>query len=352
MSLQTIEWVNEAAKLIDQTRLPDRLEYIYAKDIKTMWRAIKTLQVRGAPALGAAAALGMYLGVMGSRARDFESFSRDLDRSARYIASSRPTARNLFWAIERICRLALKNKDKDVPRLKRLILDEAKAIIEEDKVICRRIGYHGDRLIKDNDSILTVCNTGILATIDYGTALGVVYRAKEEGKNVKVYSCETRPVLQGARLTTWELRQKGINVTMICDNMAATLMQQGKVDKVIAGADRIASNGDTANKIGTYNLAVLASFHKIPFYIAAPLSTFDLSIRSGRDIPIEERDPQELTELYFKKPIAAKGINFYNPAFDVTPAALITAIITQKGIIKPPFKENIRRQFSGHDADK
>lgn len=342
MHIQTIEWVNNAAKLIDQTRLPEKLEYIYAKDAATMYRAIKSLQVRGAPALGAAAALGVYLGIRNSKAKDFDGFVKDLDRASGYIASSRPTARNLFWAIERICRLVLKNKDKQVGLIKELVLKEALAIIAEDKVICRRIGYWGNSLIKHNDAVLTICNTGILATIDYGTALGVIYRAKEEGKHVRVYSCETRPILQGARLTTWELKQKGVNVTMICDNMAATLMRQKKVDKIIVGADRIAANGDTANKIGTYNLAVLAHFHKIPFYVAAPASTFDLTAKTGKDIPIEERDYRELTELYFKKPVAAAGIHYYNPAFDVTPQALITAIVTEKGIIRRPFNKNIR----------
>ncbi len=343
MNIQTIEWRNNLAKLIDQTVLPAQLKFIYAHDARTMFRAIKTLQVRGAPALGAAAALGVYLGIRNSKASAFDAFARDLDRAARYIASSRPTARNLFWGIERVARVALLNKDRDIRSIKQLMLKEALKIIAEDKVICRRIGYFGNSIIRRRDVVLTICNTGILATIDYGTALGVIYRATEEGKHVKVYSCETRPILQGARLTTWELKQKGVPVTMICDNMAATLLQHKKVNKVIVGADRIAANGDTANKIGTYSLAVLASFHKIPFYVAAPLSTFDASIKSGKEIPIEERDPKELTELYFKRPIAAAGIDHYNPAFDVTPHSLITGIITEKGIIRKPFDANIRK---------
>lgn len=343
MYIQTIKWEKNAVKLIDQTRLPEKLVYIYARDALAMFKAIKTLQIRGAPALGAAAALGVYLGIKDSKAKNFSLFAKDLDKVSKFIASSRPTARNLFWAIERIGRVAVKNKNKEVPVIKQLIIKEAQAIMAEDKIMCRRIGYFGNALIKRNDIVLTLCNAGILATIDYGTALGVIYRAKEEGKNVKVYSCETRPILQGARLTTWELKQKGVPVTMICDNMAATLMQQKRINKVIVGADRIAANGDTANKIGTYNLAVLARFHKIPFYVAAPTSTFDTAIKSGKDIPIEERDSKELTELYFKKPIAAKGINFYNPAFDVTPHSLITAIITEKGVIRAPFNTNIHQ---------
>ncbi len=319
MNLQTIEWSKNKIKLIDQTRLPVKLEYIYIDNLKSLWQAIKTMKVRGAPALGAAAGLGIYLGIKDSKAKNFAGFNRQLDKAARYIASSRPTARNLFWGIERMCSAATRNKNKPLSNIKKILFKEAQSIINEDKVSCRRIGYYGARLIKNNDAVLTICNAGILATIDYGTALGVIYRAKEEGKKIKVFSCETRPMLQGARLTAWELKQKGIDVTMICDNMAATLMAQGKINKVIAGSDRIAANGDAANKIGTYSLAVLARYHKIPFYIAAPKSTFDLTIKSGRDIPIEERNAAELTRLFFNKPIAPKGVKVFNPAFDVTP---------------------------------
>jgi methylthioribose-1-phosphate isomerase len=243
--------------------------------------------------------------------------------------------------------VAVRNKDKPLSYIKRLILDEALKIIEEDRRASRKIGYYGAKLLKNNDRVLTICNAGILATIDYGTALGVIYRADEEGKAIKVFACETRPMLQGARLTTWELNKKGIDVTLICDNMAATLMQQGKITKVIAGADRIAANGDTANKIGTHSLSVLAQHHKIPFYIASPSSTFDAKIKSGKDIPIEERNIREVTELFFKKPITTKNIKVFNPAFDVTPHNLIAAIITDKGIIRPPYYRNIRKIISG-----
>jgi len=341
MDLRTIEWKNNGIKIIDQTKLPGELKYMHIKDLKSLFRAIKELKVRGAPALGAAAAWGIYLGIKNSRAGNFGEFSRELHKAARYIASSRPTARNLFWGIERMCSAALKNKHKPISAIKRLLFKEAQKIIEEDRLTCRRIGRYGAKLIKDKDTILTICNAGILATIDYGTALGVIYKAKQGGKRLKVYACETRPLLQGARLTAWELKKKGIDVTLICDNMAATLMQQGKINKVIAGADRIAAGGDAANKIGTYNLAVLCHYHNIPFYIAAPHSTFDLTIKTGRDIPIEERKAQEVTELFFKRPITAKGIKVFNPAFDVTPHNLITAIITDKGVIRPPYKENI-----------
>ncbi len=341
MDIRTIEWKNNSIKIIDQTQLPAKLEYLYIKDLKTLWMAIKALKVRGAPALGAAAALGIYLGIKDSRARNFGEFKQELHKTARYIGSSRPTARNLFWGIERMCNVAVRNKNKPLSAIKTLLFKETQKIIEEDRFSCRRIGQNGAKLIKDKDTILTICNAGILATIDYGTALGVIYRAKQAGKRLKVCACETRPLLQGARLTAWELNKKGIDVTLICDSMAATLMQQGKIDKVIAGADRIAANGDTANKIGTYNLAVLSHYHKIPFYIAAPFSTFDLRLKTGRDIPIEERREEEITELFSKKPIAAKGTRVFNPAFDVTPHNLITAIITDKGVIRPPYRRNI-----------
>jgi len=343
MDIRTIEWKNDRIKIIDQTKLPEELEYVYIKDINSLWRAIRTMRIRGAPALGAAAALGAYLGIKDSQAKDFKQFAEDLDKVMKYIASSRPTARNLFWALERIGSIIVRNKEKPIFEIKKLILKEGRMIIEEDRVSCRKISYFGTRFIKNNDAILTICNAGILATIDYGTALGVIYRADREGKNIKVFACETRPMLQGARLTTWELKRKGIDVTLICDNMAATLMRQGKINKVIVGADRIAANGDAANKIGTYNLAVLSCYHKIPFYIAAPVSTFDFKIKTGKDISIEQRPENEVRELFFKQPIAARNIKVFNPAFDVTPHNLITAIITNRGIIKPPYRKNIAK---------
>jgi len=343
MEIRTIEWKDNAIKLIDQTRLPGELVSIYARDLKTLWMAIKELKVRGAPALGAAAGLGVYLGIKDSQAESFSDFKKELNEVIRYLGSSRPTARNLFWGLERMFQVAIANKNKPLSSIKELLFQEAQEIIEEDRVSCRKIGEFGAKLIKDNDVILTVCNAGILATIDYGTALGVIYRAQEQGKKLKVYACETRPLLQGARLTAWELEKKGVDVTLICDNMAATLMSQGKIKRVIAGADRIAANGDTANKIGTYSLAVLSHYHKIPFYIAAPESTFDLSIKTGKDIPIEQRDRQEVAELFFKKPVCKKSVKVFNPAFDVTPNKLISAIITDQGIIKPPYEKNIKK---------
>lgn len=339
--MRTIEWKGGAIKLIDQTKLPGEFQYRYIRDLKSLWQAIKVMQIRGAPALGAAAGLGVYLGIRDIEAKNFPQFEKELNQVIAYLASSRPTARNLFWALERMRGIVLKNKNKPLPDIKKVIFREADRIIEEDRRACRKIGYYGAKLIKKNDTILTICNAGILATIDYGTALGVIYRACEDGRQIKVFACETRPLLQGARLTAWELNKKGIDVTLICDSMAAALMQEGKINRVIAGADRIAKNGDTANKIGTYNLAVLSYYHKVPFYIAAPVSTFDLAIKNGRDIPIEQRIGTEVTELLFKRPIAAAGTRVFNPAFDVTPHNLISAIITDKGIIRPPYRKNI-----------
>lgn len=343
MDIKSIEWKNNRIKMIDQTRLPEKLVYLYITDIKNLWQGIRELKVRGAPALGAAACFGVYLGIKDSKAKNFAQFKNELEKIIKYLASSRPTAVNLFWGLERMRKAAYANQDKPVSKIKELLFKEAQDVFEEDRISCRNIGLFGARLIKNGDTILTVCNAGILATIDYGTALGVIYRAQEEKKKLKVFACETRPLLQGARLTTWELSKKGVDVTLNCDNMAATLMAQGKIDKVIAGADRIAANGDAANKIGTYSLAVLAKHHKIPFYIAAPASTFDLRIRSGKQIPIEQRKEEEITDLFFKRRMAAKGIKVFNPAFDVTTHDLISAIITDKGVIYPPYTVNIKK---------
>lgn len=343
MKLKTIEWSDGKIKIVDQTKLPQSLEYIFINNIKDLYFAIKELQVRGAPALGAAGALGVYLGIKDLMEKSFPGFSKKLDSVSSYLAASRPTARNLFWGIERVRNVALKNKTLNIEQIKGFILKEALNIIEEDKESCRKIGSYGSGLIKDGDTILTICNAGILATIDYGTALGVIYRAKEEGKRFKVYASETRPLLQGSRLTAWELKKNGVDVTVICDNMAAALMKEGKINCVIAGADRVALNGDSANKIGTYNLAVLSKYHSIPFYIAAPASTFDLSLKEGKGIIIEERNPEEVRFLLSRKMVAPSGIKVFNPAFDVTEHSLITAIITDKGTIRPPYIKNIRK---------
>ncbi len=340
--LPTIEWKDGRVRLIDQTRLPHKLVYIECGDTKTLWRAIKKLQVRGAPAIGIAASLGVVLGIRHSKAKDFGAFAKEMDGVIKYLGSARPTAVNLFWALERMRATALKNSKRPVGSIKKLLLKEALRVTEEDKAICRSMAKFGATLVKDGDTILTHCNAGALATADYGTALGVLYKAKEAGRRFKVYADETRPLLQGARLTTWELMKHGIDVTLICDNMAASLMAQGKIDKIFVGADRIASNGDAANKIGTYNLAVLANYHKIPFYVVAPISSFDFTIKSGKEIPIEERSHREVLEIGGKL-IAPRDAKAYNPAFDVTPNELISAIVTEKGIFRKPFKETLGR---------
>lgn len=342
MRIRTIDWKNNKIKLIDQTKLPAKLEYIYIDRLKDLRRAIKIMQVRGAPALGAAAALGVYLGVKDYTGRRWQGFERKLKEAAGYVAGARPTARNLFWGIERACAIALKNKKQPVIKIKQIILDEAKKIMQEDMVSCRRIGDYGAKLLRDNSTVLTICNAGILATIDYGTALGVIYRAKSKGKKIKVFSSETRPLLQGSRLTAWELHKQGIDVTLISDNCAAKLMADAKIDMVITGADRIAANGDCANKIGTLNLAVLAKYHNIPFYVAAPASTFDLQLKNGKGIKIEMRESKEVTMMLLKKAVAPEGAKVFNPAFDVTPSKLISAIITERGIIR----KNKRGRFS------
>ena len=348
MNIRTIDWKNNKVRIIDQTKLPFKLVYIDIDNLKSLWQAIKIMRVRGAPALGAAAGLGMYLGIKDYCGADWLGFSRRLNKAAKYIASSRPTARNLFWGIERVCLVAANNKKQPIAKIKKIILSEGKKIMQEDMASCRKIGAYGSKLLKDNSTVLTICNAGILATIDYGTALGVIYRAKEEGKKIKVFSCETRPLLQGARLSTWELHQQGVDVTMIADNTAAKLMGDGQVDLVITGADRIAANGDSANKIGTFSLAVLAKYHKIPFYIAAPQSTFDLTIKDKAGIQIEMRKPEEITSILFKKDIAPKKARVLNPAFDVTPHQLISGLITDKGIIRPPYFKNISKIFKAN----
>ncbi len=326
-------------ELIDQRLLPAKLKYAVCKTADDMWEAIKTLQVRGAPAIGVAGAYGVYLGVRDSKAKNYNAFRRDVDKTIRYLARSRPTARNLFWALERISEVVENNRDKTIIKLKENILREAHAILKEDKKICRDIGKNGAVLISKGTTILTHCNAGGLATADYGTALGVIFTAKNKIK--KVYVDETRPVLQGARLTAWELKKQGVRAILICDNMAASLMAEGEIDAVIVGADRIAANGDVANKIGTYGLAILASYHNIPFYVAAPISTFDLATLSGKDIVIEERNPMEVRKIG-KQYISPKDIEVRNPAFDVTPAKLVTAIITECGVIKSPGKKKIK----------
>jgi methylthioribose-1-phosphate isomerase len=345
MGIETIKWINGSARIIDQTLLPNKLEYIYCRDVKTMWQAIRCLSVRGAPAIGVAAAFGVLLGIQKFKGQDKFKFLKIFHETCDYLATSRPTAVNLFNMLDRMRAVVHRHPGVEVASLKKLLFNEAAAIFKDDQTVCRRMGDHGAKLIKKGMRCLTVCNAGALATVDYGTALGVFYSAKKQGKKFSVYSCETRPLLQGARLTCWELLRQKIDITLICDNMAASLMGKGQVDIIFAGADRIASNGDTANKIGTYMLAVLAGYHTVPFYIVAPRSTFDLAIKSGRQIPIEERKSDEVTHCAGIA-TAPKGVKVYNPAFDVTPADLITGIVTEYGIIRPPYLKNINSRLS------
>jgi len=347
MPVPTIEWEGDLdgrVKLIDQTRLPNEFRFAYCDTVEQLWQAIKVLKVRGAPAIGIAGAMGVVLGVRHSAAERFEPFFDDLQRATRYLGTSRPTAVNLFWALERMERTARDHADKPIPEIKRLLLEEARGIREEDRAMCRAIGAHGAELIHDGDGILTHCNAGGLATADYGTALAVMFKAHEQGKRIRVYADETRPLLQGARLTTWELMQAGIDVTLICDNMAALVMREARVQCAIVGADRIAANGDAANKIGTYGVAILAREHGLPFYVAAPSSTFDRTIPDGAHIPIEERGAEEVTQGFGRR-TAPEGVKVYSPAFDVTPARYIAAIITERGIIHQPDEEKISRMF-------
>jgi methylthioribose-1-phosphate isomerase len=340
----TLRWIGDIdghLRLLDQTRLPTECVEIECRDAETVWEAIRALRVRGAPAIGIAAAYGLCLGVQSVLVADEHAFRTRVDEVARYLATNRPTAVNLFWALDRMRRAAGEELQPWASRAAAVrLLAEARAIHEEDRQMCRAIGRHGAALLRDGASVLTHCNAGGLATSDYGTALAVLFHAHDEGKRLHVFADETRPLLQGARLTAWELRQRGIQVTLICDSMAAQVMREGRVQAVFVGADRIAANGDTANKIGTYAVALAAAAHEIPFYVAAPTSTFDLSIASGEEIPIEVRPAAEITHA-FGRQTAPDGIDVYNPAFDVTPARLITAIICERGIIQPVTGANI-----------
>ncbi|KZE53967.1 methylthioribose-1-phosphate isomerase [Brevibacillus parabrevis] len=329
-----VKWEDDVLVLLDQTRLPVETIYLQLTTAEQVWGSIRRLEVRGAPAIGMAAAYGLYLGIRGSEAQTYEQFWQELNSQADYLGTSRPTAVNLFWALDRIKARVQQNSALPVDELKKAVLDEALAIQKEDAEVCRTIGEHLLTLLQDGMGVLTHCNPGALATAAYGTATAPFYLAKERGWDLKVYADETRPVLQGARLTAYELQQAGIDVTLICDNMAAMVMSQGKVQAVVVGTDRVAANGDVANKIGTYGVAVLAKAHGIPFYVAAPLSSVDLATATGAEIPIEERPAEEITHGLGKQ-VAPDDIKVYNPAFDVTPAQYITAIVTETGIFKP-----------------
>ncbi len=331
----TVEWKDGAVRLLDQSRLPGAVEFLDCRDYKAVGDAIRTLKVRGAPAIGVTAAMGVALGAQAICATDYPTFAQAVFTICDDLAATRPTAVNLFWALERMRRKLELVRDQPVSTIKQVLTLESQAILEEDITLCKTIGRHGAELIRDGQTVLTHCNAGSLATAGYGTALGVIRAACEQGKKINVIADETRPVLQGSRLTAWELMQDHIPVTLITDNMAGSLMRQGKIHLCVVGADRIAANGDVANKIGTYSVAVLAKAHNIPFYVAAPYSTIDLNTKSGDEIPIEQRNPSEVTSIHGSHPIAPKGVAVYNPAFDVTPAELITGIITERGVFKP-----------------
>jgi methylthioribose-1-phosphate isomerase len=340
--IQTIVWLPEGiVRLLDQTRLPGEEVYIDCRDAEDVAEAIRNLRIRGAPAIGVAAGMGLSLGAQALQATDVTSFLHELKTIKDLLAQTRPTARNLFWGLERIWTVAEKHRDLSIPALKQRLVEEAVKMHQEDLACNRAMGDHGQTLIKNGDTILTHCNTGALATVGYGTGLGVVRAAWEHGKHIQVLVDETRPVLQGARLTAWELVRLGIPSRLITDSMAGDFMRRGEVQAVIVGADRIALNGDVANKIGTYTLAVLCRHHNVPFYVAAPLSTVDPALSTGDQIPIEERSPEEITSIAGVS-IAPQGFPVANPAFDVTPAGLVSAIITERGILHPPFAEAIQ----------
>jgi methylthioribose-1-phosphate isomerase len=338
----TVEWKDGAVCLLDQSRLPEQVEFLMCRDYQSVARAIRDLKVRGAPAIGVTAAMGVALGVETIQTADYDAFVKAASAICDYLAATRPTAVNLFWAIERMKRRLGQLRGRTPADIKHELKKESQTILDEDIELCKTMGRHGAGLIQDGQTILTHCNAGALATAGYGTALGVVRAAWESGKKIKVIADETRPVLQGARLTAWELMQDKIPVTLITDNMAGSLMQKGLIHVCVVGADRIAANGDVANKIGTYSVAVLAKAHGIPFYVAAPYSTIDLNTKSGDQIPIEQRNPMEVTRVHGGNPIAPSGVDVLNPAFDVTPAALITGIITERGVFTPA---EVARQF-------
>ncbi len=340
--LPTIEWRDGAVVMVDQRKLPSEEVYVQCRTAAEVAKAIKTMVIRGAPAIGVAAAMGLALGVDTSKATGTQKLAAEFYRLCELMAATRPTAVNLFWAIDRMKAsfAAGVTTGESVDQIKARLIAEARAIHDEDVASCRAIGRHGAAVVPDGSHVLTHCNAGALATAGYGTALGVIRGAIEQGKKVAVFADETRPFLQGARLTAWELVKDGIDTTVITESMAAPLMRDGRIDLVVVGADRIAANGDTANKVGTYTVALVAREHNVPFYVAAPVSTIDLETPDGRRIPIEERPAREVTHVKAVR-LAPEGAKVFNPAFDVTPHALIAGIITERGIARPPYVESL-----------
>jgi len=342
--LETIEWKDDRALMLDQRKLPWAETYYTCRNYRDVSEAIKKMVIRGAPAIGIAAAMGMALGAKAIRARKMDTFLRELDRIGDYMKASRPTAVNLAWAVDRMTALAHSLGGRPVEEIPPALAQEAQRMLREDVAVNKKIGRYGQEVVPQDSTVLTHCNAGALATGGYGTALGVVRAAVEAGKNVRVLADETRPFLQGARLTVWELIKDSIPATLIPDNAAGSLMRKGEVQVVVVGADRIAANGDVANKIGTYSVAVLAKENNIPFYVAAPLSTIDLSLPDGDRIPIEERGSEEVSSV-FGKVIAPEGVVTRNPAFDVTPNRYVAGIITEKGIARAPYTESLKKLF-------
>ena len=339
--LLPIRFTGDALEVLDQRLLPGEIKFNRRKTIREMFHAIKDMELRGAPLIGISAAYGMYLSIKDVPFSDYSELKETVKENGRFLSQARPTAVNLVWAIDRMNQLVSDNNDRSVEEIKELMLEEAKTINDEDIGICRGIGENLLTLLKDGMGLLTHCNAGGLATYKYGTATSPMYLGHERGMQFRVFADETRPYNQGARLTAFELQQAGIDVTLICDNMAGVVMSQGKVDAVIVGCDRVAANGDTANKIGTMTLSVLAKAFDIPFYIAAPTPTIDMNTGTGEEIPIEERPHGEIT-MFRGQRVAPEGVKVYNPAFDVTPGENITAIVTERGIVKPPFGKNLR----------
>jgi methylthioribose-1-phosphate isomerase len=343
MAVKTIEWNDDRVIMLDQRLLPQEEVYRVCRDYNEVAKAIRDMTIRGAPAIGVAAAMGVALGAIKA---PIKSFDREFERILSTLGKTRPTAVNLFWALQRMRNIYSAHRSRGVEIVKRALKAEELKIYTDDIAANKQLGKHGATLMRNAKRIMTHCNAGALATAGYGTALGVLRALKESGKEFEVFVNETRPFLQGARLTAWELKKEKIFATLITDSMAGYLMQKGKVDAIVVGCDRVAANGDVANKIGTYTLAVLARRHNIPFYVAGPTSSIDVNCRSGKDIPIEQRDPKEVSHI-FGKPLAPKGIHVFNPAFDVTSQDLISAIITEKGVIHPPYQQNIRTHV-GH----
>ncbi|MEO8596174.1 MAG: S-methyl-5-thioribose-1-phosphate isomerase [Candidatus Solibacter sp.] len=341
MMVETIEWTPQGVVMIDQTRLPLHVEYVTCRNYQEVATAIRDMIIRGAPAIGVAAAMGVAIGVQQAGGADLDA---QVEVICDTLGKTRPTAVNLFWAIDRMKRLYGSLRGKPLEEIRERLIQEAKLVREEDIAINRAIGSHGAPLVPDQKTVLTHCNAGALATAGYGTALGVIRAARESGKQIDVFADETRPFLQGARLTVWELQQDGIPATLITDNMAGHFLKSGRIGCVVVGADRIAANGDVANKIGTYSVAVLAKENGVPFYVAAPVSTLDLTLQSGDEIPIEERDAKEVTHVYGKR-MAPEGIEVRNPAFDVTPSRYVSAIITENGVARAPYEESLKRML-------